>query len=896
MSSRTHLTLAIALLGLAVGSAFAIRASADETACGEGTCVIMIEVDGLEPEDLDPQKTPLLWELARQGAQGVGPGTNFAGAGRNGYVWQAPRGVMSASSATSTASLLTGGYAAQHAVVADEYIEKEGTSLRYKRRVGPHVNEAAGTDEDTAQPITEMDATSLFEEMSDQLENSGYAWITGDPYMRDLLDQAGGGGEPPKVSWAPTTPGDGIPAGCPWPRRQPPSQDTLCSASDGQTLRQAETKLQHLDAGDVAFAYIHLAGVGQTKLRDANVAGALQELDLAIGRFLQSYSSAPTTAAKWANTVLMVVGSHGYERTGAMRVPGAGDPGQTDSDLEHYIEGLAEVTFVPQGSFATVYPTASAADPEAAISVVRANLENEEPGSIQAQCNLLFANQQDAAEQEGEEPPTADELEPNCIRDALYVNPRFGVDSKAPAGTIGTNTIDSKYKSWHYDHVDKTGARSGSSGELVVTAGKGWAFGRTAPANPAEPDVPITNPYPATAGGPRNRAIAAFVNGPSERVRAMNRTDIDRHPVTKTADTGDERQEPATTDLAVANENPVDDANATGHELQPETVDFMPTAAALLKVSVGQRQLVGRLLEEAFPDLAFPVEIEDIGDPIPDEEPPPPPPAIIFPAPPPPPVYEEPKDPFPFYGLLQKLRATVVDAKGERYAVARPASRMSHMVIKADFGKPLTMVALTFYRDVLSKRDRATLQRCSAVRRRKKRAGCLGKVVSVASRQAATDRKRCKQEDDASKKDACLYEVRARARFEKRRRGTCSKTLVTRLRRARGDRNAGARKALKAPCLVPLARFDPFTVRRGRVELKLKVPSSYAPSHTGMTVQEVRKMTARERSRARERMEDKDKPLFPYIGFGPKDGAIAPIADARRLHRVKPRRTRPRSG
>lgn len=103
-------------------------------------------------------------------------------------------------------------------------------------------------------------------------------------------------------------------------------------------------------------------------------------------------------------------------------------------------------------------------------------------------------------------------------------------------------------------------------------------------------------------------------------------------------------------------------------------------------------------------------------------------------------------------------------------------------------------------------------------------------------------------------------------------------------------------KALRARCLVPLARFDPFTVKRGQVELKLKVPPAYGPTHVGLTVQEVRKMTRSERSRARDAMVDKDKPLFPYVGFGPKDGGIVAIKDANFLHKPKrkPRRARQR--
>src|SRR4051812_39532392 len=54
------------------------------------TCVILIQVDGLEPKDVTPQSTPYLWGLAHPQAAGT---SSFAGAlaNRSGFVWQAPR-------------------------------------------------------------------------------------------------------------------------------------------------------------------------------------------------------------------------------------------------------------------------------------------------------------------------------------------------------------------------------------------------------------------------------------------------------------------------------------------------------------------------------------------------------------------------------------------------------------------------------------------------------------------------------------------------------------------------------------------------------------------------------------------------------------------------------------
>jgi hypothetical protein len=212
------------------------------------------------------------------------------------------------------------------------------------------------------------------------------------------------------------------------------------------------------------------------------------------------------------------------------------------------------------------------------------------------------------------------------------------------------------------------------------------------------------------------------------------------------------------------------------------------------------------------------------------------------------------------------------------------------MVINADFGKPLTMVTLTFYREVLSKQDRTLVRRCSTLRAPAKRTACLGKIIKQASAGLKGDRKRCAKEEDKAKRQACGYEVKTRAKFEKSKKRSCVNVLSKRLRAARAGQKRAVRKALNAPCLVPLARFDPFTVKRGEVELKLKVPSAYSPSQIGMTVQEVRKMSAEERAQARADQEDKDKPLFPYVPFGPKAGTIVSISDAETLHQRKPRR------
>jgi hypothetical protein len=56
-----------------------------------------------------------------------------------------------------------------------------------------------------------------------------------------------------------------------------------------------------------------------------------------------------------------------------------------------------------------------------------------------------------------------------------------------------------------------------------------------------------------------------------------------------------------------------------------------------------------------------------------------------------------PKDPFPFYGLVRRLHARVVDAHHRGFAKAKPGSTMTSIELKGEFGRPEAMVQLTFY-------------------------------------------------------------------------------------------------------------------------------------------------------------------------------------------------------
>jgi len=147
---------------------------------------------------------------------------------------------------------------------------------------------------------------------------------------------------------------------------------------------------------------------------------------------------------------------------------------------------------------------------------------------------------------------------------------------------------------------------------------------------------------------------------------------------------------------------PGDDASARGHECQAETVDVPLSIAALLEARVPAKQIAsqGRLLKEAIPTLKIGEDEEDLGPPPPpDPEPPPPPPPVIIsrnsvqviPA-------KKPKDPFPFHGLIRRLKARVVDTKGRPLAKTSRGAKLTSIEVSADFGKPKSIVRLTFYK------------------------------------------------------------------------------------------------------------------------------------------------------------------------------------------------------
>ena len=117
--NRLYIAVSIALLVAAVVGVQVQRAAAGVEVCTP--CVVLIEVDGLEPKDVKPDTTPWLWALAHSGDHAL-TSTNTLqqdqaaiaaaqspalSSNRNGFAWQAARGVMSASTAAGTTSLLT---------------------------------------------------------------------------------------------------------------------------------------------------------------------------------------------------------------------------------------------------------------------------------------------------------------------------------------------------------------------------------------------------------------------------------------------------------------------------------------------------------------------------------------------------------------------------------------------------------------------------------------------------------------------------------------------------------------------------------------------------------------------------------------------------------------------
>ena len=705
-SRKAALPISLVLL---VATALAAQLPPAGAQSADDTTVILIEVDGLEPKDVTPETTPFLWELAHPNA----PGGQIEDT-RAGWVWQAPRSVMTAGTAANATALLTGGYPEQSGIPTDEFFDPpSGDTLRLEYQRPDQDALSDGAFQIHHDNALEGNSTLLNLVQNDTTRDRDAAAFVGNPALSGIVDDPG---IPDAFKWWPRSPDDEeftgesppSPAYCDAPRQPPqnPSYRPPCSATDLVTLDHAVRALGP-SGKDVAFTYIHLAELGVIKRRDGDfttqtgapeenspeaaqtVPHELAQTDAAIAQFIQRYknsSASPATAPKWADTFVFVVGSHGYETsTPDKRLPAPGGQVGT-SDLESWVEERG-FRYSAHGSLATIQVEGDLAAQRAAVDGLVNDLKPG--GSVDQACQAT---------------PGVGE---KCIEELLFVR-----ENVAPATLPeGTGVLSERHPNWHLDHVnrDADGNPTGStrrSGELLIVTKPGWGAGAAvsvqdeggvAPTGAEAPD-----PYIGVPGGPRNRAVAAIVNGPGggEGVRQVEPR---RYPVTTSSVNCEEPTANPTAkyrSLGEANAHPEDDTGAASNECQAENVDFAPTIGALLQVGIDSEQLGGRFLQEAFfRELAFP-GIEVL------EEPPPPPPppepkVVVLPAPPPP-LAPRPPRTWRYSGLMRGMRAWVGDRRGHLYPRVRRGAKLDYLILRADFGKPLAAVKLTFYQRVES--------------------------------------------------------------------------------------------------------------------------------------------------------------------------------------------------
>jgi hypothetical protein len=716
--------LAVAALAASLAVAGVLAGGAARAAggpCGEGYCVVLIEVNGLTPHDVTPQTTPFMWALAHpdepSGPNGSGLGIPNALLGqRAGWIWQAPRGVMSASNGAATASLLTGAQPEHSGVPADEFLD--GSTWK---ALGGNANASGGTP-DQPQPITSTNQTTLLgmvQQNATGNEQLARAYV-GDPALFDLVtdgaDKCSSPTDPQTVGgWRPGNPSESVnckdvtvdsnssdPALCTPPSNPSAAATTPCPADDASTMNAATNDLTSNTGSKLQLTYAYLAELGIVKQHSGDVQAALSDTDQAIAEYVTSYATgAADVKSKWDHTVLMIVGNHGYEPTPQiLRVPDPRDSTQTTS-LAKYIEDIGgnSVTVVPQGTSALVYYTGDPADTTKRDTVLK---------NIRAQVTQINDGVPEC------KPVDTSGTTGQCIDDVLYTSPNAQDGDTA-------NTVQAKHPTWHL----------GTGPAAVVLMGRGWAAAAVTPAVDKQnlQDNPNTttptNPYPASDGGPRNRAVAALVDGPGTLVKQINGPNPNgtwdgRDPVSSGPATGDANSQtplyqtaPANQEVTPAvdqaNASPEDDADKQGHEQQPLTVDFMPTIAALMRVSTSANQLDGSIIQVPWKtQLSAVSDFEDIGagtpEPVPEL---PPPPVIVPPAP----------KGYDFHGLIRNLRARVGTVAGGRFIAARQAkrgTRLDYIDLSADFGKPLTAVTLTLYRPAKN-RSRASGARSQLV-------------------------------------------------------------------------------------------------------------------------------------------------------------------------------------
>lgn len=415
---------------------------------------------------------------------------------------------------------------------------------------------------------------------------------------------------------------------------------------------------------------------------------------------------------------------------------------------------------------------------------------------------------------------------------------------------------------------------TGASGQMVVALEPGWAAGplvgvstnssNSIGSNGTSTGVAATgtatdpiDPYLASSGGPRDRAIAAIINGPSTGSEPVVQYDdsppgssgdglapVTSYDPSKVQPSGSSpyvcdknflsshatyQDSPSSDSFAVdrANADPGNDSAAfgspvfkpqadsyapTGFECQAQIIDFAQTIEALQSVPASSgagQQTDGRFLDEAFARCLEPDNVTQPSGPICGSTPslgntnPPPtpvvapliiPPAIHIYIPPPPPK------PYDFHGLIRNVQAQVVDQRNNTVPFAPPGAYLSSIRITADFGKPHSEVTITLYRNA---------------------------------------------------------------------------PRVTGAKRA-GDARARTR-------LTAIVRFCPFTVDRApNVQLRFQVPTAYQPDHVGLAVRQVRMLSSATGPGCGQAKHN------AFVAFGGLKGAIVPILDAGLLHKLKP--------
>jgi hypothetical protein len=327
----------LAVLGVFTASAVAALSTsgafADGTPCSGGSlskyssCVMLIQVDGLEPKDVTPQTTPFLWALAHPGSTAYPESAAYSQqlTGRAGFIYQAARGVMMSDTVANTTSLLTGGYPEQTGIPSNDYYSAQHDSTTglfsyngdEEHRYGV-IDGSVDSPESVAAPDSNDLGASGFQTLFEMTHAGGNATaaFVGDPLLGQLINIHG---DDVDYSWLPApyadpsspsatpppapSPDNPPPIFCPVPRdpgvvqgggtpdNPPGPQHTEaaqggCVAPDNQVLNGPANNTDKGSAFNVlkaaststtkpypAFTYIELGEVGAVKRYTADLDG-----------------------------------------------------------------------------------------------------------------------------------------------------------------------------------------------------------------------------------------------------------------------------------------------------------------------------------------------------------------------------------------------------------------------------------------------------------------------------------------------------------------------------------------------------------------------------------------------------------------------------------------------